>query len=213
MHILTLHEKVMSNSFFSIILKKTKKNPILAEYKIKNNIDLYNFINENVVEDIKLFLNKKSELTKSTKYIIQTVINEILPSKYIPIEKRLVKKKIQLLPFGEEFVVYYLNILNNLKGLLSEKTDFLFEGVGLDEHNNEAEENAKKNQDYLFRVILDILGENIYVFIKNFKTLKQNAVQQTEIENISNNKNLSEDIQKIIAEFAHNQIRFYTILR
>jgi hypothetical protein len=148
------------------------------------------------VDDIKLFLkNEKNDLEESTKYMIQTVLNEIFP----------IDQKIEVLPFDKDFILYYLNILNNMKGIFSEKTDGIFWGP-FDEPENDDEDEEERKQSELFTIMVNILGENAYNFIEITKTQKQNAIQQTELETIFNKINLAEDIQKNILDFSYNKI-------
>jgi len=196
MIILSLSQKIDSNTFFSNILIKIKDNTLLSQCEIKNNNDVYTFIYKFVVDDIKLFLqNKKNDLEESTKYMIQTVLNEIFP----------IDQKIEVLPFDKDFILYYLNILNNMKGIFSEKTDGIFWGA-FDEPENDDEDEEERKQSELFTIMVNILGENAYNFIEITKTHKQNAIQQTELETIFNKRNLAEDIQKNILDFSYNEI-------
>ncbi len=52
-----------------------------------------------------------------------------------------------------------------------------------------------------------IIAENAYISIEQMKALKQNAVQKVEIETLSTQKKLPEDVQNIISGFAANQIK------
>lgn len=209
---ITLEQKVNSNFIFEKILIKIKDNSLLEQYKIKDNKGVYTFIYKIVVDDIKLFLNyQKNELEKSTKYMLQTVLNYIFPKSYDPLKKIYELRNEELL-FDKEFVLYYLNILNNIKDILSEKTDRLFDFeipsyVDWDEEaQEEAIGNEMTNQDHLFQTIVNILGKNAYNFIENMKNQKQNTIQKTELETIFNKRKLPEDIQKKILEFSYNEI-------
>lgn len=209
---ITLEQKVNSNFILKKILIKIKDNSLLEQYKIKDNKGVYIFIYKIVVDDIKLFLNyQKNELEKSTKYMLHTVLNYIFPKKYDPLKKIYELRNEELL-FDKEFVLYYLNVLNNMKDIHSEKTDRLFDFeipyyVDWDEEaEEEAIGNEMTNQDHLFQVIIYILGENAYNFIENMKNQKQNTIQKTELETIFNKRKLPEDIQKKILEFSYNKI-------
>jgi hypothetical protein len=196
MIILSLSQKIDSNTFFSNILIKIKDNTLLSQCEIKNNNDVYTFIYKIVVDDIKLFLkNEKNDLEESTKYMIQTVLHEIFP----------IDQKIEVLPFDKDFILYYLNILNNMKGIFSEKTDGIFWGA-FDEPENDDEDEEERKQSELFTIMVNILGENAYNFIENMKNQKQNAIHKTELETIFNKRKLPEDIQKKILEFSYNEI-------
>lgn len=59
MVVITLFQKVNSNSVLSHILNEIKDNPLFAPYKITDNKGLYSFIYKYVVDDIKLFLNNQ----------------------------------------------------------------------------------------------------------------------------------------------------------
>jgi hypothetical protein len=196
MIILSLSQKIDSNTFFSNILIKIKDNTLLSQCEIKENNDVYTFIYKTVVDDIKLFLkNQKNDLEESTKYMIQTVLYEIFP----------IDQKIEVLPFDKDFILYYLNILNNMKGIFSEKTDGIFWGP-FDEPENDDEDEEERKQSELFTIMVNILGENAYNFIENMKNQKQNTIQKTELETIFNKRKLPEDIQKKILDFSYNEI-------
>ena len=55
--------------------------------------------------------------------------------------------------------------------------------------------------------MMHIIAENAYKSIERMKALKQNKLQQTELETLSTQKKLPEDVQNIISGFAANQIK------
>jgi hypothetical protein len=202
---LTVKDRLQPNSEFLSILEKIRNNKLFEGKKIINKMGLYNFIYGPVVEDIKLFLNnQKNELDETTKYMIQTIFNEIYPRKY-----NLVTKKVEPnleLSFDKEFVVVYLNVLDVMKDILSNKTGGVFEfNEVLDDQDGINEE--IQNQYNLFATMIHIIAENAYISIERMKALKQNAVQETGLEAISTQKNLPEDVQKNIFDFARSEIK------
>jgi len=90
-----------------------------------------------------------------------------------------------------------------MKDLLSDKTRGVFD--------KEDEENITENeiidQDQLFTIMMYIIAENAYISIEQMKAVKQNAVQKVEIETLSTQKKLPEDVQNIISGYAANQIK------
>jgi hypothetical protein len=199
----TLEERLNENFEFSNILEKVQNNKLFEEKKIIDKMGLYNFIYGPLVDDMKLFLNgQKNELDETTKYTVQTIFVEIYPLEYNPITKKRERPNIEL-SFDKDFVVFYLNVLNNMKDLLSDKTSGIFD--------KEDEENIPENeiidQDQLFTIMMYIIAENAYISIEQMKALKQNAVQKVEIETVSTQKKLPEDVQNIISGFARNEIK------
>ncbi len=211
MVVITLVQKVNSNSVLSHILNEIKDNPLLAPYKITDNKGVYSFIYKYVVDDMKLFLNnQKNELDKTTKYMLQKFFNKIHPFKFNSVTKKYERPNLEL-PFDKEFVVYYLNVLNDVRDMLSSTTDHIFDTGDEEQDNNDEAfyiDAEKDNQNWLFgKIVIDILGVNAYIFIEQMKALKQNAVQKVEIETLSTQKKIPEDVQNIISGFASNQIK------
>lgn len=203
---LTLEDKLIENSELSNILEKIQNNKLFEEKKIINKMGVYNFIYGPVVDDMKLFLNgQKNELDETTKYTLHTIFVEIYPAEYNPVTKKLDRPNIEL-PFDKDFVVFYLNVLDVMKDLLSDKTDGIFEYEGSMLNQDEQLEYEMHSQDFLFSKMIRIIGENAYKSIERMKALKQNKLQQTELETLSTQKKLDEDAQKIIFDFARNEV-------
>ncbi len=204
---LTLEDRLNENFEFSNILEKVQNNKLFDE-KIIDKMGLYNFIYGPLVYDMKLFLNgQKNELDETTKYTLHTIFVEIYPPKYNRVTKKMERPNIEL-PFDKDFVVFYLNVLGVMKDLLSDKTNGVFdydETLIQDEQETIEEEIA--NQDALFSKMMHIIAENAYKSIEQMKALKQNVVQKVEIETLSTQKKLPEDVQNIISGFAYNQIK------
>jgi len=95
-----------------------------------------------------------------------------------------------------------------MKDILSDKTSGVFE---YDEMLNQDEQQAIQeeiaNQDELFSEMMHIIAENAYISIGRLKAVKQNEVQKVELETISTQKNIPEDVQNIISGFARNEIK------
>jgi hypothetical protein len=205
---LTLEDRLNENFEFSKILEKVQNNKLFEEKKIIDKMGLYNFIYGPLVDDMKLFLNdQKNELDETTKYTLHTIFVEIYPPEYNPLTKKMERPNIEL-PFDKDFVVFYLNVLNNMKDLLSDKTNGVFEyDEMLNQDEQQAIEDEILNQDALFSEMMHIIAENAYKSIEQMKALKQNKVQKVEIETLSTQKKIPEDVQNIISGFAANQIK------
>jgi hypothetical protein len=204
---LTLEDRLIENSELSNILEKIQNNKLFEEKKIINKMGVYNFIYGPLVDDMKLFLNgQKNELDETTKYTLHTIFVEIYPAEYNPLTKKMDRPNIEL-PFDKDFVVFYLNVLDVMKDLLSDKTNGIFEYDGSMLNQDQQQEYEMFSQDLLFHRIMHIIGENAYKSIERMKALKQNKVQKVEIETLSTQKKLPEDVQNIISGFATNQIK------
>ena len=204
---LTLEDKLIENSELSNILEKIQNNKLFEEKKIIDKMGVYNFIYGPLVDDMKLFLNgQKNELDETTKYTLHTIFVEIYPAEYNPLTKKLDRPNIEL-PFDKDFVVFYLNVLDVMKDLLSDKTDGIFEYDGSMLNQDQQQEYEMYSQDFLFSKMIRIIGENAYKSIERMKALKQNKVQQTALETLSTQKKLDEDAQKIIFDFARNEVK------
>ena len=100
----------------------------------------------------------------------------------------------------------YLKI--DLFDKLGYKTNGIFEfNEGIYEDEQEAIQDAIENQYALFSMMMNMIAENAYISIEQMKAVKQNAVQKVEIETLSTQKKLPEDVQNIISGFARSEIK------
>ena len=110
------------------------------------------------------------------------------------------------LPFDKESVVFYSFVLETLRRLVNcSFEDYFVELlVGDQENNLDMDfELTSGHDEVVGDVIYGVLNKTVYDYIVQMKSVKQNAIQNRELEKISIKKKIPEDIEKQISAFAN----------